>query len=164
MKKLIFFIFFIINSINLFAQDSVMVELRKLFYMATLSESYMSKVDKYMDESEEKIPFESYRAMLLFMEAKYAFNPYTKLNYFKKGRKKMEQAIKLYPEDIETRFLRLAIQTKLPSFLGYSGNKQKDKEFLKNHCKHITDKDLRGRLKLFFKENKILTEEELKEL
>lgn len=164
MKKLIIFIFLLINSINLFAQDSVMLELRKLFYMATLSESYMSKVDQYMTESEEKIPFDSYRAMLLFMKAKYAFNPYTKLNYFHKGRKKMEEAVKLYPNDIETRFLRLAIQTKLPSFLGYSGNKKKDKEFLKVHCKEIIDKDLRGRLKLFFKENKILTEEELKEL
>lgn len=157
-------IFLVLNTLNSFAQDSTMKELRNLFYKATLKEVYIQKVNSYMHESEEQDAFESYRSMLLFMKAKYAINPYTKLSHFKKGRKKMEAAVKLYPNDIETHFLRLAIQTKLPSFLGYNGAKDTDKAFIIKHFSEITDKDLKARILLFFKENELLTKQEYQQL
>lgn len=152
------------NSINAFAQDSTMKELRQLFFKATIKESYIQKVNDYMSESEEHDAFDSYRSMLLFMEAKYAINPYNKLSYFKKGLKKMESAISSYPNDVETHFLRLAIQTKLPSFLGYNSAKETDKLFIIKNFKSISDKDLKARILLFFKENELLTKQEYKEL
>ncbi|MCT4581810.1 MAG: hypothetical protein N4A35_10365 [Flavobacteriales bacterium] len=158
------FILAVLNMLNSFAQDSTMKELRSLFYKATLKESYIQKVNVYMSEAEERDAFDSYRSMLLFMKAKYAINPYTKLSHFKKGRKKMEAAVKLYPDDIETHFLRLAIQTKLPSFLGYNEAKETDKAFIIQHFKEITDKDLKARILLFFKENELLNQQEYQQL
>lgn len=163
MKRLVI-ILALFSLINGVAQDSTMKELRSLFYKATLKESYIQEVKDHMKKSNEQDAFESYRSMLLFMKAKYAINPYTKLSHFKKGRKKMEAAIKRYPNDIETHFLRLAIQTKLPSFLGYDNSKETDKDFIIKHFKEITDKDLMGRILLFFKENELLTKQEYQQL
>lgn len=164
MKKFIFIIFLILNSVNLFAQDSVMIELRKLFDKATTTSSYLEKAEKYMNDNKDQAAFAGYRSMLLFLNAQYRFNPYSKLSDFNKGKEKMEAAVALYPNDIETRFLRLAIQEKIPSFLGYNGNKKADKEFLKTHYSSIKDSDLKSRIKLFFTENKLLTETELEKL
>lgn len=152
------------TSVNGFAQDSTMKELRQLFFKATIKESYIQKVNDYLNKSEENEAFDSYRSMLLFMEAKYAINPYNKLSHFKKGRKKMEAAISAHPNNLETHFLRLAIQTKLPGFLGYSSAKETDKLFIIKHFKSISDKDLKARILLFFKDNKLLTKQEYKQL
>jgi hypothetical protein len=164
MKKPIAFFLLLMMCNNFFAQDTVMIELRKLFYLATVSESYIDKTEGYMNRHEAQEPFGAYRSMLLFMEAKYAINPYTKLNYFKKGRNKMEETLKLYPNNLENRFLRLAIQTKLPGFLGYSGSKKEDKTYLLKHYKSEKDLNLKARIKLFLKENKIISQEEYDEL
>ena len=164
MKKIVGFFFLLVASLNMFSQDSVMIELRKLFYLATVSESYIVKSENYMNRHEPQEPFGAYRSMLLFMEAKYAINPYTKLNYFKKGRNKMEETLKLYPNNLENRFLRLAIQTKLPGFLGYHGSKNEDKAYLLKHYKNEKDLNLKARIKLFLKENEVISKEELEEL
>lgn len=164
MKKIVGFFFLLIVSINVFSQDTVMVELRKLFYLATISESYIDKTEEYINSNPTNNAFGSYQSMLLFMQAKYAINPYSKLNYFKKGRTKMEETLTLYPNNIENRFLRLAIQTKLPGFLGYRSSVQEDKEFILKNYKNLKDRDLKARVQLFFKENDMLTNEELKRL
>ncbi len=164
MKKIVGFFFLLVASLNMFSQDSVMIELRKLFYLATVSESYIVKSENYMNRHEPQEPFGAYRSMLLFMEAKYAINPYTKLNYFKKGRNKMEETLKLYPNNIENRFLRLAIQTKLPGFLGYHGSKKEDKDFILKNFSKEKDRDLKARLKMFFKENDLISTEEYNQL
>ena len=164
MKSLIVLISFLFFFNSFFAQDSVMIELRGLFYLATISETYVSKTEDYMNNNEERKAFGAYSSMLLFMQAKYAINPYTKLSYFKKGRKKMEQTLTLYPNSLENRFLRLAIQTKLPGFLGYHGSKKDDKEYLLKHYKKEKDWDLKARIKLFLKENDIISLEEYNQL
>lgn len=158
---LISFLFFL-NSF--FAQDSVLIEVRGLFYLATISETYIEKTESYMDDNKEKEAFGAYRSMLIFMQAKYAINPYTKLNYFNKGKKKMEETLTLYPNNLESRFLRLAIQTKLPGFLGYHDSVKEDKDFILKYYKTEKDKDLKARIKLFFKENDIISKEEYKSL
>ncbi len=159
------FVFIVLLSLNhSFAQDSTMKELRELFYKATIKESYIADVTSFINKNNEQAAFDSYRSMLLFMQAKYAINPYSKWSYFNKGRTKMEAAVKAHPNDIETRFLRLAIQTKLPSFLGYSTAKKTDKQFIITNYKKLNDKDLKDRILLFFKDNKLLTDNEYKQL
>ncbi len=164
MKKLTVFLFFMISMISLLAQDAVMLELRKLLYKSTLKESYISEANSYMDENEEQVPFLSYKAMLIFIKAKYIVNPFKKLSYFNEGKEKMEKAVELNPNDIETRFLRLVIQHQVPSFLSYNEHKKRDKEFIVKHFSQLTDSDLKGRILLFLKENKLLTTEEISQL
>jgi len=55
-----------------------------------------------------------------------------KLDYFKKGKALLEQAVSAKPLDIEIRFLRLATQLKAPSFLGYTGEIKSDKSLVIN--------------------------------
>jgi len=152
-------------NVSCYAQEvSSMLELRKLFYKATVVESYVAKTEAYISENKKQDPFDAYSSMLVFMKAKYVLNPYTKLSLVKKGRKQMEAAIKLHPNNIENRFLRLVIQTKLPGFLGYNDHKTEDKKYILNNFNANTDKDLKARIKLYFKENKMLSDEEYKKL
>ncbi len=165
MRKIYLILIIVFLSVCYYAQDvSTMLELRKLFYKATVVESYVTKTETYINSHEKQDPFDAYSSMLVFMKAKYVINPYTKLSLVKKGRKKMEAAIKLYPENMESRFLRLVIQTKLPGFLGYNDAITDDQKFILDNFNSNTDKDLKARIKLYFKENEMIPDEEYKKL
>ena len=69
----------------------------------------------------------AYNGLAIMRKAEYTFNPYSKLSYFKKGKNKIESAIKLKPNNSELRFIRFSVQTNIPSFLGYSSDVEKDK-------------------------------------
>lgn len=132
-----------------------MKELRDLLYKATLKESCISDVQFYIDNNEQQPSFNSYKAMLTFLKANYTINPFKKLSVFKKGQKEMDEAVKLSPNDLETRFLRLSIQYKIPTFLDYNKNKKEDTEFIKKHIDEMTDEHLKTLILKFFKENKL---------
>ncbi|MDQ3051615.1 MAG: hypothetical protein M3Q95_12065 [Bacteroidota bacterium] len=53
-----------------------------------------------------------------------------KRGYLKTGIAMLEEAIKEKPNNTELLFLRLTIQSKLPSFLGYNDNIDADKKFV----------------------------------
>lgn len=53
-----------------------------------------------------------------------------KRGYLKTGITLLEEAIKEKPNNTELLFLRLTIQSKLPSFLGYNDNIEADKKFV----------------------------------
>ena len=72
--------------------------------------------------------------------AEFAVNPYTKLNKFTEGRKTLEQAIQMDPENYELRYLRFLIQTNCPAMLGYSSDIPADKELIMNRLAN-TEKD-----------------------
>ena len=72
----------------------------------------------------------AYNGLAIMRKAEYSFNPYSKLSYFKKGKTKVESAIKLKPSNAELRFIRLSIQSNIPSFLGYSSNISTDKNII----------------------------------
>jgi hypothetical protein len=141
-----------------------MTELRDLLFKATKEEVYIADVASYLENNEEQPPFASYRAMLIFLKANYINNPFKKLNTFNKARNKMEKAVELNPNDIETRFLRISIQTKIPSFLDYNKNKEEDKSFIVKHSKEMADENLKSLILEFFRENQLLTQEEYKQL
>ena len=55
-----------------------------------------------------------------------------KLEYFSNGKKMLESAVASKPLDAEIRFLRLATQLNAPSFLGYTGDIDSDKNMVIN--------------------------------
>lgn len=79
--------------------------------------------------------------------AKHSYNPITKLNSFNKGIKNIDNAVKLSPDTIEIRFLRLSIQKKAPSFLGYKNNIDADTEFIKSNHDKVTSEVLKKMIK-----------------
>ncbi|SFH88457.1 hypothetical protein SAMN05443292_0610 [Halpernia frigidisoli] len=86
----------------------------------------------------------------LFM-AKHAGNPFSKLSYFKTGKKFLEKAVSSAPESLEIRFLRYTTQTEMPAFLGYNKNMAEDKIFILDHYKDSKDEVLVEQIKQFLK-------------
>lgn len=74
--------------------------------------------------------------------ANHVFNPIDKLGTFNKGKKNIERAIFLEPNNIELRFIRLSIQKNTPSFLGYKSNIKEDTILIMEHRKIISSEIL----------------------
>ncbi|MEN2436649.1 hypothetical protein AAH994_14625 [Weeksellaceae bacterium A-14] len=84
--------------------------------------------------------------------AHHSINPVTKLSTFKAGKNKIEKAIKKEPRNAEIRYIRLSIQKKSPSFLGYKSNINEDMDFLKKNRSQITSKTVLNNIDLLLKE------------
>ncbi len=75
------------------------------------------------------------------------------------GTQILEEAIKEKPNTLELIFLRMTIQTHLPSFLGYTDNIESDKKFiLENYSSAMPI--LKARVIKFIKKSDSFTDEE----
>ena len=93
-----------------------------------------------------------------FARARYA-PLIDKRSFLKTGTLLLEEAIKEKPNTTELIFLRLTIQTKLPSFLGYNDNIESDKKFVLEHY-NTTPSPLKERIGRFIGKSENFTEEE----
>jgi hypothetical protein len=57
---------------------------------------------------------------------------FNKLTYVQNATKQFDQAVKLDSDNAEIRFLRLSVESNLPSFLGLSQHVDEDRQFLVN--------------------------------
>jgi hypothetical protein len=55
---------------------------------------------------------------------------FNKLTYVQNATKQFDQAVKLDSDNAEIRFLRLSVESNLPSFLGLSQHVEEDRQFL----------------------------------
>jgi hypothetical protein len=81
-----------------------------------------------------------YFGVATMMQAKVYFNPFTKLAYFNKGKKILETIIQKEPENVELRFLRYAVQKKVPDLLFYNDKLTEDKAVLDEYLLAHDDK------------------------
>ncbi len=84
----------------------------------------------------------AYYAASEMASAQYKFSPIAKLNTFNSGKKKLEQAAVADPDNIEIRYIRYAIQSNAPAFLGYSKNVKSDREFILKNLSALKTKDI----------------------
>lgn len=77
-----------------------------------------------------------YLGAYTMIKANHQINPFNKLSSFKRGKSILEKAIKSLPTDVELRYVRYAIQSSIPSFLGYDQNLKEDKEILESEFKN----------------------------
>ena len=126
-------------------------EVRKAFYQASMKQEVCELIyNKIKDEDYTKSPIMlGYQGVYQAIMAKYAWNPFTKWWYFKTGVNHLEEAIRMKDNSIELIFLRFAVQTNSPSFLGYNENIEKDKAFI---MKSIQDKNTRSTYRVFIKD------------
>ena len=75
----------------------------------------------------------AYKAALLLMKAKFAFLPFNKWSYFKKGSQLLDTSIESNPKNVEMRYIRFLFQSEMPNFLGYHKNIQQDYNFIINN-------------------------------
>lgn len=139
-------------------------EARSLFKSAAFDQqSCTSLVYGLKNATEHTQPvLTAYKACGWMMNAKYAINPLDKWNFFSKGKTLLQKSVSKAPQNVEIRFLRLAMQSKCPSFLGYSEDIPKDKNFVLQQFKSLDDTELKNLMKGFLEKSDILSPSEKK--
>lgn len=145
MSKMILLILFFLNSHAVSDLPSIS-EVRTLYQKAATSKSNCEELLNRLASCNKNTHtlYYGYKGSATMMMAQYVSNPFTKLSYFKRGKKMLEAAIATDKNNIELRFLRLAVQQKAPAFLGYKHSIDADKTFLLNAVPAITDQTLKN--------------------
>jgi len=120
------FIFFLIFPTLIYSQQ---IELRKIFERAVFQEV---SCDSIIDFCKGKInqKCEAYLGAALILKAKHVNSPISKLSFFRKGRKKLDDVIDKNPNFVEYRWLRYSLQKNVPGFLNYNKNLNMDSLFI----------------------------------
>jgi hypothetical protein len=139
-----------------------LTETRQLYVKAATDESACrSLVKKLADQSTSKhTTLAGYKACAHMMMANYVYSPISKLSYFNEGKDLLEKCILADRNNIELRFLRFAVQSNVPSFLGYSNELSKDKKFLLSEIQNVTDLELKEMILSFLKSSDHVSKEE----
>jgi|SRR6185437_12220100 len=154
MKKLLF-VGLLFPAFASFASKPTITEIRLLYEKSDKDESSCNKLIEILSIYNEKdnALYAGYKASAIMMMAKHVFNPFSKMAYFKKGKKILENAIKIDEKNVELRFLRFNIQTHIPSFLGYNNDIDSDKFFLETSFHKISDENLKTFLLPYLKKS-----------
>ena len=118
--------------------------------LANESAEYCMNFFEIMQEHKDKSSTaQGYFGVATMMQAKVYSNPFTKLSYFNQGKKILEDAIVSAPDNMELRFLRYAVQVKVPAILFYTQWIEQDRTALDIYVtKH--DDELAGRILEFY--------------
>lgn len=148
------------------ANNPALKQVRDLYEKSYKDESACNKLIEILSPyNENNNPlYAGYKASAIMMMAKHVFNPFSKMSYFKKGKRILESAIKADNDNVELRFLRFNAQTHMPSFLGYDGSIEKDRKFLESSFPKISDNRLRAFLILYLKDSDYISEEKKNQL
>lgn len=129
-------------------------QLRTYYYQAPNNSDAAKKMAdlvKGIDNGDDAVLI-CYKGASMMFKAKHSFNPVSKLSNFKTGKKYIELSAKKEPSNAEIRFVRLAIQENLPSFLGYNENIKQDLAFLKTNVSKINDATLKLNIENYLKQ------------
>lgn len=148
-------VFFILAfwSTTAVAQDTLLMSVRKNVGEMFKTEDVCLKLyDAFekTDCSKNNLLVGYHGAVLLGM-ARHDGNVFKKMSYFGDGKDLLEKSIQVDPDNIELRFLRLTIQTHMPSFLGYSESKESDKKFVVSHLEEAPSEEFKKRVRGFIK-------------
>ncbi|MBA3898801.1 MAG: hypothetical protein H0X62_01100 [Bacteroidetes bacterium] len=152
----------LVFSLFAFSQEN-MISIRSQYYKASEdSKEAEAFLEKLSSANEHNPLMLGYRGMSELITAKHAYNPYSKMSYFKKGMAFLEKSILLDPGNPELRWLRFSVQTNAPSVLSYSSNIADDKKYIvKVLLKQIrVDDDLQKRIYVFALQSPDFTKEE----
>lgn len=152
-KKSLFIIYFLVISMISLAKKPTLNEVRKLFFEAQTQEASCQKLIDLLEPYNEKNDplYFGYKGSATIIMAKHVGNPFTKLSNFRRGSNMLEKAIAKDENNSELIFLRFAIQTHIPSFLGYHNNIQSDKQFLYSTLPKLKDDDLKEHISGYLK-------------
>jgi hypothetical protein len=170
MKKSLFLILFTLNfgfSEHLLDKSN----LRRKFYESVenskVAKQYLLELNELKSEKNPLV--NGYFAATCMVMADHVFNPYSKFKYFIDGKNHLEITIKQFPDNLELRLIRFAIQTNAPAFLGYTKEIQTDKDYLiKNFAKLSSsaenDLELKKLIIDYLKKSKVCNREEIEML
>ena len=143
--KFLFILFAFAFTQGSSAAEPPLHEVRLLYQQAENKKDACKKLISILKpyQPENNPVLAAYRACATMMMAKYVFNPFSKISNFNEGKSLLEKSIKADKNNIELRFLRFAVQTNAPSFLGYTSSINNDKTLLMSHYGSINDQQLK---------------------
>ena len=151
----------VLSTTALYAQNLALSQIRKDFKVGHKDEktcvNHLKALESYAETPVER----GYEAAYHMFMAKHTGNPLKKMGYFRNGRKMLEKEIAEHPNNIELRYIRLCIQYYTPSFLGYKGDIEKDKEFLMNNLYTLKDPQVRSLIYTYLAGAKMYSDKEL---
>ncbi|MEM8940084.1 MAG: hypothetical protein AAGC64_12125 [Bacteroidota bacterium] len=128
---------------SLLSNSQSIESVRKAFHAAVLEPEVSKDFHAYMSTSQNLSPtIRAYRAVSEAMLAQVLWNPFSKLSQVKKYQREMEIAVKENSSNIEIRFLRLAIEYNLPSFLGMSQHIEQDLDMILRNLSSVSSMNL----------------------
>lgn len=151
MKKLGFFLFLIFSHMMLSQNLDECRELMRSGENSQRSAQILIEKSSIAYKKTKQPIFAGFSAVGQFFMAKHVFNPFKKLSYFNDGRKTMDEAIRMDPDNIEIRLMRLITQEKAPVILGYTHNISEDKNFIIKEYKNSPDGELKSYIKNYLK-------------
>ena len=115
-----------------------MKEIRSLFTKAAEVEKCNNELLKLTDgyTLDYKPIVYAYHAAAEMTMANHTYWPISKLNYFNSGKDKLEKAVRSYPNLLEIRYIRYAIQKGSPGFLDYQSNLEEDRKMILENLKN----------------------------
>jgi hypothetical protein len=84
----------------------------------------------------------AYQGALEAIMTKTTWNLFKKISYLRTSEESFQKAIKSAPNDIEIRFMRLAVQFEIPEYLGFSEDMQLDKQFILENMKSLQSENI----------------------
>lgn len=134
---------FLVIGIICFTNPDI-VQVRNMYSKAPATEKHCKSLLELLNPvNERQHPLlGGYKGCATMIMAKHVFNPFSKLSYFNKGKKILEQAIAADTANVELRYLRFTVQTNSPVFLGYNGKLTADRAFLQRNLPHVKDASL----------------------
>jgi len=145
MRRGFFILALLITSSTVFSKPSAS-------YLAKLRAEYLTALSDYLNapkvyESFLKVEHPdgktlAYQGALEAIMTKTTWNVFKKMSYLDRSESSFLKALEIAPDDIEIRFMRLAVQFEIPVYLGFSHAMQGDKEFILKNMKNIRSENI----------------------
>ena len=101
------------------------------FHALKLEKTELKFIEKY--KSSKSVAVKAYVYAVQMKQAEHTMNPIKKIKIFKKYKNQFDALIKANPTNVHARYMRLVIQEKMPSFMGYNNFIAEDKKILKRY-------------------------------
>ncbi|NQZ76147.1 MAG: hypothetical protein HRT61_08560 [Ekhidna sp.] len=123
-----------------YASAQSLKDVRSEFHKVVLEPSQSKHFHEFMEEIEgNSTTLRAYKAVSHAILAQSLWNPFSKLSQVMKYDQQIESLVEEDPTNIEIRFLRLAIECHLPSFLGMSTHVKEDSQMIINNMSSIPE-------------------------
>lgn len=149
MRALLFIVSFWV--VNAMAQNDLLTDVRSNIGDVFKTEATCFRIHERFEKTDiggNNILL-GYKGAVVMGLSRHHPNVFKKMGFFSDGKEMLEKSINAEPENIELRFLRLTIQANLPSFLGYSDNKENDKVFVLRHLDDANSEEFKTRARNF---------------
>ncbi|MCH2226925.1 MAG: hypothetical protein MK033_04050 [Candidatus Caenarcaniphilales bacterium] len=124
-----------INYQNSESHIATNLKVKKSFRYSTHSKDEFKVFYNTVHELEASSYKEAYLLALAIVAAKFEFNPINKIRHFQKEKNNLEILIAENPNNLELRYIRLAIQLNTPKVMSYKDNIEEDSEYIINELR-----------------------------